>query len=222
MQKAALFKVLAVSCLACFVHGTASAQASLAEIIEKTKQNKRDQLQAPTTPPKGAGIADLPPSLVLDKPVASRPRSSAAKPLQIPALWSLNGVNNRWVAELWYLDAIHRFTVVPGLPLPGGWKVVSGDDKSLTLAKGKHIQTLYPPALGSTGGEFAQIQKTMGFEASMISFAREVQAVTAPLPSFQSQPAPAVAPVSPSSSSSSSSSPSPAVQAAAQLPPSNK
>ncbi len=224
MQKAALFKLLAWSCLTCFAHGAALAQTTLGEIIEKTKQSKRDQLQAPSTLPKPVGSADLSPDLGLPKPLASRPRSAANNPPQMPALWSLNGVNDRWVAEIWFQQAVHRFPVVPGQALPGGWQVLDGDDKSLTLTKGKLTKTLYPPAPGSTGAEFAQIQKTMGLEASMISFARDIQAVTGPLSSFESQPAsqpaPSAAPVS--ANANANANPSPAVQAAAQLPSSNK
>ncbi len=213
MQKAALFKVWAWSCLTCFALGSASAQTTLGEIIEKTKQDQRNQLQAQNNPSKPMGSADLPPDLGLAKPVASRPRLPADNPLQTPALWSLNGVNDRWVAEVWYQQAVHRFPVVPGQALPGGWKVLGGDDKSLTLVKGKVTKTLYPPAPGSMGGEFAEIQKTMGFEASMISFARDIQAVTTS-PSSLNQPAPNTEPVGQS--------PSPAVQAATQLPSKNK
>ena len=221
MQKAALFKIFVVSYLFFLGYGVALAQTTLGEIIEKTKQNKRDELQAPMNPSKPMGGADLPSDLGLAKPLASPTRMSSNNPPQMPALWSLNGVNNRWVAEVWHQQVVHRFPVVPGHALPGGWKVVDGDDNSLTLAKGKLIKTLYPPALGSTGGEFSEIQRTMGLEASMISFARDIQAVTAPLSSLDSQPASNIAPA-PSPSPSASASPSPAVQAAAQLPSSNK
>jgi hypothetical protein len=218
MQKAALFKILICSCLTYFGQGAALSQTTLGEIIEKTKQNKRDELHAPSSPSKPMGSADLPSDLGLAQPAGRRPNLSANNPAQMPALWSLNGVNDRWVAEVWYQEVVHRFSVVPGHALPGGWKVVGGDDKSLTLAKGKLIKTLYPPAPGSTGGEFAQIQKTMGLEASMISMAREIQAVAAPLSPMESQPAPNSAPVGASPNPN----PSPAVQAAAQLPSSNK
>lgn len=207
MPKAYLFKYATLACWACLLQSPAWAQLSLGEIIEKTKNEKLSELQgkpsADTEPqaqiPSPATATPLP----LPPTPAPKPRARApAAPVVMPVLWSLSGLNNNWVAEVWLNQAIHRFQVVPGHALPGGWKVMSGDGQSLTLAKGRLVKSLTPAAMGSTGAEFDEVQKNIGFEANMREFARTVESIGAPLPAFGNRGN------------------SPAVNAAGNLPPS--
>jgi len=224
MPKAVLFKLVIPACLAGLVHGSSLAQATLGEIIETTKRNKADQLQGKPTGTQPAGMP-LPDAINL--PPASKPTNRSAAPkakAPDPVVWSIHGVNEQWVAEVWFNQTVHRFTVVPGHALPGEWRVVSGNDKSLTLAKGKLIKTFYPPAMGSTGAEFAHIQKTLASEASVIEFARNVQAISAPLPSFEPNPG-AAEPARPAPANNLGANPAPKpttnsnpIEAASQLP----
>jgi hypothetical protein len=182
MPKAFLFKFFSIACFACFAQTPAWAQSTLGEIIEKTKNNRLNQQQVATTPsqPQMPNQAAQMPNQAAQMP--NNPTASTASPL--PILWSLSGVNDHWIAEVWINQAIQRFPVIPGHVLPGGWRVIEGDSKSLTLAKGRLVKLLTPAAMGSNGAEFEAIQKSTGLEANMRQFARAIESAATPLPSF--------------------------------------
>ncbi len=164
--------------------GSAYAQPVLGQIIEQTKKNKlkeaREPKPAPVSGQSAAGLPPLPPMPPLPggaqrnsgpvakalAPVAAMPAPPApiiteAKPPEPPVLWSISGVNQQLIAELWDQKTVYRVVAVPGQTLPGGWKLVHAGPSSLTIKLDEDTRTLYPPALGSTGGEFGPMKRVM-------------------------------------------------------------
>lgn len=170
--------------------GSAYAQPVLGQIIEQTKKNKLKEAREPKpTPVSGQSAAGLPPlppmpplpssaqrnpapapAAVAPVPAVTAPAAqlapaapiiTEAKPPEPPMLWSISGVNQQLIAELWDQKTVHRVMAVPGQALPGGWKLVQASASSLTIKLDEDTRTLYPAALGSTGGEFAPIKKLM-------------------------------------------------------------
>jgi hypothetical protein len=109
-------------------------------------------------PPVTAPAAQLAPAA---PPAPPAPIVTEAKPPEPPMLWSISGVNQQLIAELWDEKAVHRVAAVPGQTLPGGWKLVQASASSLTIKLDEDTRTLYPAALGSTGGEFGPIKKLL-------------------------------------------------------------
>jgi hypothetical protein len=110
----------------------AFAQPVLDQVINQTKQAKLRQIQGNSS----AGMVN-----------------DQAQPMQ---LWSISGINNKLVGEIWQGDAIQRLPLRPGTKLPNGWQIQAADSLSVTLRRGSERQKLYPTAPGSTGWEFAQ------------------------------------------------------------------
>ena len=193
--------------------GSAYAQPVLGQIIEQTKKNKLKEAREPKpTPVSGqsaAGLPPLPPMPPLPSgtqrspaPVAvapvppvtasaaqlppaapAAPIITEAKPPEPPMLWSISGVNHQLIAELWDQKAVYRVTAVPGQTLAGGWKLVQASASSLTIKLDEDTRTLYPAALGSTGGEFAPIKKLMaevGITPHSPSGPRDVRSASMP------------------------------------------
>lgn len=162
--------------------GSALAQPVLGQIIEQTKKAKLKEAQSPkpvqATGPNAAGLPPLPPLPPLPAAV-QRNTASAFQAAAVPAapalpaapvitepkapeppmLWSISGVNQQLVAELWDQKAVHRVLAVPGQTLPGGWKLLQASASSLTIKLDDDTRTLYPPALGTTGGEFGPVKR---------------------------------------------------------------
>lgn len=192
--------------------GSAYAQPVLGQIIEQTKKNKLKEAREPKpTPVSGQSAAGLPPlphmpplpssaqrnpapapAAVAPVPPVTAPAAqlapaapiiTEAKPPEPPMLWSISGVNQQLIAELWDQKAVHRVKAVPGQTLPGGWKLVQASAGSLTIKLDEDTRTLYPAALGSTGGEFAPIKKLMaevGITAHSPSGPRDARAASMP------------------------------------------
>lgn len=129
MPKAKNIKLcaLTVTLMGMVAHG--SAQPVLDQMISQAKQAKLRQSQ---------GVASI---------------QEETQPMQ---LWSISGINNQLVGEIWHGDVIHRLQLRPGNLLPNGWQVVSADSRVVTLRRGLERSRLYPVAPGSTGWEFAQ------------------------------------------------------------------
>jgi hypothetical protein len=170
--------------------GSAYAQPVLGQIIEQTKKNKLKEAREPKpTPVSGQSAAGLPPLPPLPSsaqrnsgpaamalaPAAAKsappaPVITEAKPPEPPVLWSISGVNQRLIAELWDQKTVHRVLAVPGQTLPGGWKLLQANPSSLTIKLDEDTRTLYPPALGSTGGEFGPMKRVMADAAAAGGF----------------------------------------------------
>jgi len=118
------------------------AQPVLGQVIDQTKQLKQRQL----TPEKVKSEEQE----VLPPP-----------PPPPPALWSITGINNQLVAEIWQGDQVHRLPLEKGAKLPNGWQVVDFDKQSVTFKQGKARHKLVPAARGSTGWEYPQTPKTV-------------------------------------------------------------
>ena len=76
-------------------------------------------------------------------------------------LWSISGINNQLVGEIWHVDEIHRLQLRAGNQLSNGWQIVSADSRSVTIRRGQERRKLYPAAPGSTGWEFAQTPRVV-------------------------------------------------------------
>jgi hypothetical protein len=186
--------------------GSAYAQPVLGQIIEQTKKNKLKEAREPKpTPVSGQSAAGLPPlppmpplpggaqrnsgpaakalAPVAAMPVPPAPIITEAKPPEPPMLWSISGVNQQLIAELWDQKTVYRVVAVPGQTLPGGWKLVQASASSLTIKLDEDTRTLYPAALGSTGGEFTPIKKLMaevGITPHSPSGPRDVRSASMP------------------------------------------
>jgi hypothetical protein len=110
----------------------AFAQPVLDQVINQTKQAKLRQIQGSSS----AGMVD-----------------DEAQPMQ---LWSISGINNKLVGEIWQGEVVQRLPLRPGSKLPNGWQIQAADSLSVTLRRGSERRKLYPTAPGSTGWEFAQ------------------------------------------------------------------
>jgi hypothetical protein len=173
--------------------GSAYAQPVLGQIIEQTKKNKLKEAREPKpTPVSGQSAAGLPPlppmpplpggaqrnsgpaakalAPVVAMPVPPAPIITEAKPPEPPMLWSISGVNQQLIAELWDQKTVYRVVAVPGQTLPGGWKLVQAGPSSLTIKLDEDTRTLYPPALGSTGGEFGPMKRVIADAAAAGGF----------------------------------------------------
>ena len=129
MPKAKNIKLCALTVMLVGVVAHSSAQSVLDQVINQTKQDKLRQSQG------SVSIQD------------------EAQPMQ---LWSISGINNNLVGEIWQGDVIHRLQLRAGNTLPSGWQIVSADSRSVTIRRGLERRKLYPAAPGSTGWEFAQ------------------------------------------------------------------
>ena len=118
----------------------AHAQPVLGQVIDQTKQTKLRQL----APKSGAGAAS----------------ADEALPPPPPLLWSISGINQQLVAEIWQGDSVYRLPMVKGAKLPTGWQVVASDKQSVTLKLGSEQRKLTPAARGSTGWEYPQTPRT--------------------------------------------------------------
>ena len=165
--------------------GSALAQPVLGQIIEQTKKAKLKEAQSPkpvqTAVPNMAGLPPLPPMPPMPvavqrspgtAPQAAVPAVPVAGPMitepkapEPPMVWSISGVNQQLIAELWDQRTVHRVLAVPGQTLPGGWKLVQASANSLTIKLDDDTRTLYPPALGTTGGEFGPIKRLIAESA---------------------------------------------------------
>lgn len=116
------------------------AQPVLGQVIDQTKQSKLRQLA-----PK-SGSANAPSEEVLPPPP--------------PLLWSISGINQQLVAEIWQGDSVYRLPMVKGAKLPTGWQVVAADKQSVTLKLGSEQRKLTPAARGSTGWEYPQTPRS--------------------------------------------------------------
>lgn len=175
MPKAKIFKLGLCACLLWGVGAPVQAQSSLGKIIEQTKKNKLEEILPPPPPPppptkdaKASGAAnDGGETLAGD---TGKPEDSEVA----PALWSLSGINNRLIAEVWENNEIQRIVVTRGTTLSGGWVVMAADTQSLTIQRDKEVRTLFPPAPGTTGGEFARwISKSKKGETDILSLLRD-------------------------------------------------
>jgi hypothetical protein len=144
MPKAKNIKLCALTVMLLGVVAHSSAQSVLDQVISQTKQDKLRQSQG------SASIQD------------------EAQPMQ---LWSISGINNNLVGEIWQGDVIHRLQLRAGNPLPNGWQIVSADSRSVTIRRGLERRKLYPAAPGSTGWEFAQTPRVMVAPAGQLAAA---------------------------------------------------
>lgn len=156
------------------------AQPVLGQAIEQAKKNKLNELfpaAAEESPSPGGPASGL-------KALPQEPPT--------PVLWALSGINSQLNAEVLLADEIQRFPVVRGYVLRGGWVVVSGDGRGLTLQNGKKVLTLFPPAPGTTGSEFVGLRKAKANDGEALNvFSGQPKAVPAFRPPSPSQPPPA-------------------------------
>lgn len=113
------------------------AQEGLGQVIEQTKQLKLRQLSpgAQSKSPQDEVLLPPPPP---------------------PTLWSISGINDRLVAEIWQADNIYRLPLEKGVKLPSGWQVVSFTSQSITFKQGGKQLKLTAANRGSTGWEYPQ------------------------------------------------------------------
>ena len=121
----------------------AQGEPVLGKVIDQTKQLKQRQL-APTSAQSVAEDAPPPP------------------PPPPPALWSIFGINDQLVAEIWQGDMVYRLPLEKGAKLPTGWQVVEFDMQSVTLKQGKARRKLMAATRGSTGWEYPQTPRSVG------------------------------------------------------------
>ena len=140
MPKAKTIKACGFALLAGCIAGAVQAQPVLGQVIDQTKQFKQRQLM-----PAEA-----------NKPV----QEAADAPVHPPTLWSISGINDQLVAEIWQGDAVYRLPLHKGAKLPSGWQVQAFDKQSVTLKLGKESRKLSAAARGSTGWEFPQTPRT--------------------------------------------------------------
>jgi hypothetical protein len=150
-----------------------------------TQRNPAPVAVAPAPPvtASAAQLAPAAPAAPAAQLAPAAPIITEAKPPEPPMLWSISGVNQPLIAELWDQKAVHRVTAVPGQTLPGGWKLVQASPSSLTIKLDEDTRTLYPAALGSTGGEFTPIKRLMaeaGITAHSPSGPRDARAASMP------------------------------------------
>jgi hypothetical protein len=129
MPKAKNIKLCALTVTLLGLATHSPAQSVLDEVISQSKQAQLRQSQG------SASIQD------------------EAQPMQ---LWSISGINNQLVGEIWQGHVIHRLPLRAGTQLPNGWRIAAADALSVTLRRGQERLKLYPTAPGSTGWEFAQ------------------------------------------------------------------
>lgn len=150
MPKAKSFNSLACILLIFGCVFGAEAQPLVGQMIEQTKKNKLEELLLLS------GTKDSDPL----GQKGSRVRAEKNKDeSQVPALWSLTGINDAMIAEVVIENEIHKFKVDNGRMLPGGWIVKGGDSESITLQLGKRVQTIFAPTSGSSGAEYSFFKK---------------------------------------------------------------
>jgi hypothetical protein len=140
MPKAKTFKSCFGLVVVMIMTMNSHAQAVLGQVIDQTKQTKLRQLSPRSAGAQGASEDVAPPSP--------------------PTLWSISGVNNQLVGEIWQGDSVYRLPLVKGAKLPTGWEVVATDKQSVTLKLGSERRKLTPAAKGSTGWEYPQTPRT--------------------------------------------------------------
>ena len=170
---------------------TPSTQPVLGQLIEQAKTNKLTEMAQARVANAGAAEQGVPAAGALPglapqgKSKPKRVTEPMAKPApDLPALWSLSGVNARLTAELWDKQNVHRLLAAPGVPVPGGWEIIAADPNSLTLRHGAFTRTLYPAAPGSSGGEYTMMKLPTGLDGTS-SAGRPVnknQFLPAPIP----------------------------------------
>lgn len=187
MPKAKIFKLGLCACLLWGIGASAGAQSSLGKIIEQTKKNKLDEIMPPPPPPPPppapAKDANAPKTPV-DGTDALVDNSENFEESDIaPALWSLSGVNSRLIAEVWENKEVQRIVVTRGTTLSGGWVVMAADTQSLTIQRDREVRTLFPPAPGTTGQEFARwMPKPKKGETDILSMLKDDRSVGGGLP----------------------------------------
>ena len=137
MPKAKIIERCALTAMLLGMSLPALAQPVLEQVINQAKQAKLRQAQ-------GSSNALMP--------------DEEVQPMQ---LWSISGINNKLVGEIWQGDMVQRLPLRPGSKLPNGWQIVSADSQSVTLKRGEQRRKLYPTAPGSTGWEFSQTPRVM-------------------------------------------------------------
>ena len=170
---------------------TPSTQPVLGQLIEQAKTNKLTEMTqaraassavaGPAMPAMGA----LPGLAPIVKNTPKRATEPKTKPMpELPALWSLSGINSQLTAELWDRQNVHRLLAAPGVPVPGGWEIIAADPNSLTLRHGAFTRTLYPAAPGSSGGEYAMMKAATGMDDALSAGrqANKNQFLPAPIP----------------------------------------
>ena len=157
--------------------GTGWAQPVLGQAIEQAKKTKLNELfPSPVEEPTVVGRGTF-----ITKAVTEEPPE--------PVLWALSGINSELNAEILLADQIQRFPVVRGYVLRGGWVVMAGDTRSLTLQNGKKVLTLFPPAPGTTGSEFLGLTKPKATNGEFLNVFAD--------PSGQGKSVPIIRPPSP-------------------------
>jgi hypothetical protein len=134
MPKAKTIKCSVIGGLLWSVVVGVQAQPVLGQVIDQTKQQKQKQL-APATGAQAAA-EEAPPA--------------------VPTLWSITGINNQLVAEIWQGDVVYRVPLQRGAKLPSGWQVAAYDKQSVTLKSGQQQRKLTTATRGSTGWEYPQ------------------------------------------------------------------
>ena len=141
MPKAKIIKSCGGLVFVLLVATEAHAQPVLGQVIDQTKQAKLRQL----APRNNAATAS----------------ADEALPPPPPLLWSISGINQQLVAEIWQGDAVYRLPLVKGAKLPTGWQVVASDKQSVTLKLGSEQRKLTTAARGSTGWEYPQTPRSV-------------------------------------------------------------
>jgi hypothetical protein len=152
MQKVKIFNIVICFCLPWLsVSVAAQNQQVIGQLIEQAKKQKQIELNSLNL----VGDAD---KSLNNKKIKSLQISPPDVP-ELPVLWSLTGINNKLSAEILINEKIQKIAVVRGVEIASGWVVLAGDEKSLTLIQSKKTLTLFPVAMGSTGGEFQSLKK---------------------------------------------------------------
>ena len=191
MIKYGLYASLTFTLYGAALAQTPSTQPVLGQLIEQAKTNKlteMTQARAASSAAAGQGlpaVGALPGLAPVNVTKPKRVTEPKTKPMpELPALWSLSGVNAQLTAELWDKQNVHRLLAAPGVPVPGGWEIIAADPNSLTLRHGAFTRTLYPAAPGSSGGEYAmmKIPAAMDGAPSASGVANKNQFLPAPIP----------------------------------------
>lgn len=142
MPKVKAIKWCVVTALVWSGVGMVHAQPVLGQVIDQTKQLKQRQLAPTNAKAVAEEVAPPPP------------------PPPPPTLWSISGINNQLIAELWQGDSVYRLPLEKGAKLPTGWQVVGFDKQSVTFKLGKQTRKLTAAARGSTGWEYPGVPRT--------------------------------------------------------------
>lgn len=139
-------KIYLLVCLLCAGHAQAQ-NLTLADLIKQAKTKQQQSLLAKSAPPTD-GSVKLKNTAVSDAPDSN----------DEPALWSITGLNDQYVAEVIYKGSVHILRLTDGDRFVGPWVIERFGKKGLYMVQAKQPMNgnvkvglfLPAPAVGSS------------------------------------------------------------------------